>query len=313
MKCLLVGNFGVGNLGDEALKEYFLQEFSDVDWTVISATPKGSNEVVPLPGGVRSFLRFKWLSTITAYRNCDAVVFGGGSLFTDTESVFACFIWWVHAQFGFLLGKPVHLAFQGIGPFRTRLGARFARAVCRKSQTISVRDSLSFSRVGEWGLSSKCVQTCDPVFSLIKSHKVTDCSKNVLILIPRKNSGDKFMTTAQEFVKSMHPDEVRIISMQPDKRSEMEYCQKLASSIDTPTRIQKVSTLNDLIQEVSKASFVISERYHGAIVALALGKEVEIVSQCDGDKLSTLSIDSSIDLEKVNIGVLHLRESLEIE
>ena len=83
MKCLLVGNFGVGNLGDEALKDYFLQEFSTVDWTVVSADPQGEKEVARLPGGVRSLLKLQWFKTLFAYRSCDAIVFGGGSLFTD--------------------------------------------------------------------------------------------------------------------------------------------------------------------------------------------------------------------------------------
>ena len=170
MKCVLIGNFGVGNLGDEALKEYFLQEFS-IDWTIVSAHPRASNEVARLPGGLRSFLGFKWVKTIAAYRQCGAVVFGGGSLFTDAESVFAVALWWLHAQCAFFFRKPVHLAFQGIGPFRTRLGERLSRSVCRKSATISVRDLQSYNRVGEWGLSRKCIQSFDPVISLIESQK----------------------------------------------------------------------------------------------------------------------------------------------
>lgn len=310
MKCLLVGNFGVGNLGDEALKEYFLTKFSDIDWTVVSANPQGKSEVPRLPGGLRSLLKFRWIKTLSAYKSCDAVVFGGGSLFTDTESVYACFLWSLHARLGFLLGKPVHLAFQGIGPFRTILGKRWTRSVCRKSSSISVRDSLSYQRVGEWGLSQKCVLSSDPVFFLLDSQKVDVCTKNILVLIPRKNSGDKFIKKTQELVKSMHPDEIKILSMQPDKKSESDFCQKLASLFDVSSKIQKVSTLNDLLQEVSSAGLVISERYHGAMAALVLGKRVEIVSQYKDDKLSSLSKNTGDELEKISAGESHLRKFL---
>ncbi|MDA0376197.1 MAG: polysaccharide pyruvyl transferase family protein [bacterium] len=312
MKCLLIGNFGVGNLGDQALKDYFLQEFSEIEWTVISAHPTGG-EVARLPAGIRSFLGGKWLSTISAYRQSDAVVFGGGSLFTDTESVYACCIWWVHAQLAFLLKKPVHLAFQGIGPFRTRLGTYLTSEVCRKSASISVRDSLSYNRVGELVMGKKCVQSFDPVFSLIESQKIDVCTKNILVVIPRKNSSDNLTMAVQELIKSMSPEQVKVLSMQPDKKSESDYCQMLAKTIGTSSRVIKVRTLNNLILEISSAGFVISERYHGALAALALGKEVKIISQCDGDKLSTLSqIHSEVHQEIIS-GLELLHRSLIIE
>jgi len=312
MKCLLIGNFGVGNLGDEALKEYFLQEFTDINWTVVSAQPLGPNEIHRLPGGIRSLFGFQWIKTFAAYRSCDAVVFGGGSLFTDVESVYACVLWWLHAEVAFIFRKPVHLAFQGIGPFKTRLGSRLSRRVCRKSTTISVRDPLSFNRVGEFGMGIKCVQSFDPVFLLIESQKIDTCTKNILIAIPRKNSGEKFTKITQEHVKSMSPELVKILSMQSDKKSESEYCQMLAKTIGASSCVIKVSTLDNLVREISSAGFVISQRYHGALVALALGKDLKIVSQYDGDKLSTLSQVSTVEREKVHVGVAHLRRSLVI-
>ncbi|MBT5637674.1 MAG: hypothetical protein HOG89_02020 [Candidatus Peribacter sp.] len=311
MKCLLVGNFGVGNLGDEALKDYFLQEFSTVDWTVVSADPQGEKEVARLPGGVRSLLKLQWFKTLFAYRSCDAIVFGGGSLFTDTESVFACILWWFHAQLGFALGKDVHLAFQGVGPFKTRLGNRLAREVFTKARSISVRDSFSYNRVGEWGLSQKCVQTFDPVYSFIESQNIATSTKKVFIVIPRKNSTDKFTKKTQELVSSMAPEEIRIISMQPDKKSEVEYCQKLASTFDIPSSVQKVSTLNELVQQINLGSFVISQRYHGALVALALNTQVTIIPQRDEDKLSSLCQFEG-DMHKfIHAGEACLRNALE--
>ena len=96
MRYLLVGNYGVGNAGDEILKDYFLERFPGIEWIVCSACPV-SGEVWRLPAGVRSFLSFKWLYTLWVLRKSDGMVFGGGSLFTDVESVRACFVWFAHA------------------------------------------------------------------------------------------------------------------------------------------------------------------------------------------------------------------------
>ena len=53
--------------------------------------------------------------------------------------------------------------------------------------------------------------------------------------------------------------------------------------------------MEELCREISKSCCVISQRYHGGLVALGLGKELEIVSQGKGDKLESLKRDVPID------------------
>lgn len=307
MRCLLIGNFGVGNLGDEALKEYFLSEFTGIDWTVLSAHPSKTNETPRLPAGIRSFFRFGWIKTLDVYRNTDAVVFGGGSLFTDAESPYACFLWWIHAFVAKVYHKPIHFAFQGVGPFETRVGEWFARSGFTMATSISVRDSLSKIRCEHWGLNTKVIQSFDPVFHLIKNKKVDLSTKNVLILLPRKNSYEKFMMAAQKYVESMQWEEVRVLSMQPDNKSEIECCQFLVNTYDAIT--VPVHTLDELLHAMCDAKQVVTERYHGALAAIALGKSVEIISQKDGDKLDVIKKNIP-DATLIQAGARHLRELL---
>lgn len=295
MRCVLIGNFGVANLGDEALRDYFLHRYPEVDWRVLSASPKGPTEVHRLPTGIRSLLSLHWLKTLKEYAQCDAVVYGGGSLFTDAESSFACFLWWVHSIPARVLKKPIHLAFQGIGPFHTPIGRWFSLSVCRSARTISVRDSLSYGRLRSRGLSKKCVRSCDPIYSLFKAKKLNTSTKNILIVIPRNNSSDKLSTAAEIAFLSKAWDEVRVISMKPDDSSEITYCQTLIDTVLKDATLVEVRSVDELLQNISESVLVVSERYHGALAALAHGKKVEIVSQSDGDKLSSLSFDANQD------------------
>ncbi|MEK7137506.1 MAG: polysaccharide pyruvyl transferase family protein, partial [Patescibacteria group bacterium] len=144
MQYLLVGNYGVSNAGDEILREYFLERFPEIDWKVLSAHPE-KGEFPRFPAGLRSFFSLRWLSTLRELRKADGMVFGGGSLLTDTESVRACFIWFLHAAAAWLLHKPIILAFQGIGPFRTKAGEWCSRWVVRRAAFISVRDEESYN------------------------------------------------------------------------------------------------------------------------------------------------------------------------
>lgn len=288
MRCLLIGNYGVGNMGDEALKDYFLDAFPEVRWTVVSAHPEETG-VPRLPLGFRSLLRFRWMRTIRAFRSADAVVFGGGSLWTDVESVYACYLWSFHVLCAVLCRTPVFLAFQGIGPFRSRTGERLARWAVRRSVFLSVRDEASMGRVQSWGLNRKIIQSFDPVFSIMDKQKMNRHIKNVCTVIPRLNSSDAFMAKAISLLR-IHPyiHHVQILLLQPDDAGELGIARRLERELGLPATIVPVRTLQDLLQGVAGSTMVLSERFHGALAALACGIELDIIAQGAGDKLSTL-------------------------
>ena len=86
--------------------------------------------------------------------------------------------------------------------------------------------------------------------------------------------------------------------MQPGKNSEREICQTLSKLFNA--EIVDVETLDDLLVNICDASLIASERFHGALAGLALGKNVEIVPQCEGDKLASLD-PSTIGLQAQKI------------
>jgi len=286
MRYLLVGNYGVGNLGDEALLEYFERSFSGVEWLKTSAYPN-QGEYPRFPGGIRSLLGGQWKQTYRALSWADGVVFGGGSLFTDIESVRACFLWWVHTFFARWKGKPYLLAFQGIGPFHSSLGEWFARSAVKHARFISVRDEASFLRVQEWNPKVMIIRTFDPVLSLIAAPSTAEDSK-ICILIPRSNSGHSFCDRAKEILSKGDWKEVHVLSMQPEDSRERQLCEMLRSCTGLPTYIFTLRTLSELIEKVTVGSFVLSQRYHGALVALALKKKTEVCPQSKDDKLASL-------------------------
>jgi len=319
MRCVLVGNYGVANLGDEALRDYFLHTFTTIEWVVVSAHPYNPNEVPRLPGGLRSLFTTNWWKTVKVIRSSDALVFGGGSLFTDVESVYACFLWSVHAWTAIFLGKPVHLAFQGMGPYKTRVGEWLARSVARKAASISVRDEASVHRLEAWGLSTKVVQTFDPVFSFMVSQKKDHITKNVFIVIPRHNSGELLKKQMlQMLAETSNIEDVHIVLMQPDDAAEQATADALHSALPVPATIVPVRTMEELMEEVSGVTCVLTQRFHGALAALAAGSTVSIVTQGEGDKLSQLLPfargEQSVGglIERVNKGEECLAQALHI-
>lgn len=284
MNAVLIGNYGVGNFGDEALREYFLRAFPGVRWTVVSARP-AEGELPRLPMGVRSFFRTPWSRTLRTIRRSDAVVFGGGTLFTDIESVKACFLWGVHALAARAFGVPYHLAFQGIGPFKTRVGERIARWVVRSARHVSVRDAASAARVAAW--RKDAVETFDPVFLHFQNHKRDRAPANTYLLIPRHTSGASFRAALEAHATNLRHVAIVIALFQPDDARERNVVETIRRSYPEAT-VRTIRETDDLMELLSSASHCVCERFHGALAAIAAGTPLTIVAQAEGDKLSAI-------------------------
>ncbi|MDD5041321.1 MAG: polysaccharide pyruvyl transferase family protein [Candidatus Peribacteraceae bacterium] len=296
MRYLLVGNYGVGNFGDEALRQYFLAAYPQAQWHVLSAHPT-DGELPRLPAGIHSLLSTRWWRTLIALRASDGLVFGGGTLFTDIESVRAPLLWWWHAFVCWLLRKPFFLAFQGVGPFRTRVGEWCARWTVAHAAFVSVRDAASFALVEPWKKNTNIIQACDPIFSLFTAQKIINDAKKLLVVIPRKNSSESFMQRVAALRAGGGWEGVHILSLQPDDRREQEVCRSIAHVLSLPDSvIVPVRSVEKLAAQVGAAGFVLSQRYHGALAALAMGVPFETVSQKEGDKLSSLAGMSASDV-----------------
>ncbi len=286
MRCVLIGNYGVGNVGDEALREYFLERFPEIEWAVLSARPT-SKEYPRLPTGVRSLLFTPWWKTFHIIRQSDAVVFGGGSLFTDVESWLACVVWGVHAAVAAYLRKPIYLAFQGVGPFRTKRGEWIAKWVVKRSVFVSVRDEESVARIEKFNLNKKVVLSADPIFISLQNKK-SERIKNVITVVPRHNSDSFFFERLTAVISQVPAADLTLVSLQPDDAGEREVIRQLEIVVERPAAVVEIATLQQLADVVADSSLVITQRYHGAIAALCMGVPVEICSQKKSDKLWAL-------------------------
>lgn len=285
MKCVLVGNYGVGNIGDEALKEYFLSEFPDIEWSVVSANPTEKRDTPRLPLGIRSLFT-PWWKTINAIRHSDILIFGGGSLFTDIESVWACVIWRTYAILASWFKVTVMLAFQGAGPWKTGLGLRLAKKTYQSAAFISVRDEDSLRRLEAFTLSRPPVLSFDPAFAFFATHPRNTVGQR-LVLIPRANSNEKFFEEAQKKLSENFSD-VRILLMQPDD-TERRVGERLKAMSTVAASVIELTSVQHLLDEVSTASDVLSQRFHGTLAAFAMGVPARSVPQHTGDKMDTLN------------------------
>lgn len=295
MRYLLVGNYGTGNLGDSALKDYFLSTFPEVQWAVLSARPS-VGELPRFPLGLRSLIQTPWWKTVRALKESDGIVFGGGSLFTDSESIVACLLWGWHALLARVFGKHILLAFQGIGPFRTHLGIFITKKVCSWADFISVRDESSAALVALWKLNTISIQSFDPVFSLIQRQKHDGSTKKLLSIIPRATGTKAFQKRCRDLASAY--ESVQILSLEPCSAREQRVCRHLQKHFGASVPVIDIQSLTQLAEKIEGSAYVLSQRYHGALAAIALGIPVEIIPQRPGDKLSALRVMATEDHER---------------
>lgn len=308
MRLVLVGNYGDHNLGDEMLRSYFLRTFPEHNWTIVSARPNGANEVPRLPFGIRSFFR-PWWKTIDAIKNADALIYGGGSLFTDTESWKAPVLWWTYAVLARMFRKRIILAFQGVGPFRTGIGMWCSRSAIEHAHFVSVRDPHSLARIKSWNLKTDPTLSSDPaILEFARTHAAPESGH--LVIIPRSNSTEIFLRAAERLI-SGDWERVTVLLMQASDRDRV-YAQRLMKIAEKYTvEMREPTSQDDFLQIVGSAAHVLSQRYHGALAAIAMGIPCEIIPQEVGDKLSSLlETDGTAMMERVRMGENALREAL---
>jgi exopolysaccharide biosynthesis predicted pyruvyltransferase EpsI len=107
----------------------------------------------------------------------------------------------------------------------------------------------------------------------------------LLIIIPRGNSGSEFIACAEKLAADFSQVKILLFGKNASDRVQGE---RLKHLLRIPSEVKTVDTLETLVSQLHEASCVLSQRYHGALIAFALRKPLHIVLQGRGDKFSAL-------------------------
>jgi polysaccharide pyruvyl transferase CsaB len=160
-RAFLVGYYGAGNLGDEAIREAIEHGAAARGWSIDHFAVRRRVED---PRGVR--IRRNPLAYVRAIARADLVVLGGGGILKD-ESLGLPLEMAATALAARILRRPVAILGVGVGPFYSRLGRWLVRLTARLATSRSVRDDDSLAAMRSLGLGATLV--ADPVFSVASS------------------------------------------------------------------------------------------------------------------------------------------------
>ncbi len=161
MRALLSGYYGKGNGGDEALLATLLQMLpSHVTPVVLSGNPQETNQRY----GVEARDRMSIPTIIKSLRDCNALIWGGGSLIQDSTSAISPFYYGGIMALAQKMGLKTIAWAQGIGPLKRAQTRWMALQTFSNCTSVSVRDNASAALLREWKVPHFLAP--DPVWAL---------------------------------------------------------------------------------------------------------------------------------------------------
>ncbi len=164
---LVTGYYGFNNAGDEAMLAGMVQTFERLRPGLKLAVITGAPAKTARRYGVAGIPRWNPVAIAAAIRRSRLLIIGGGSLLQDVTSLRSIFYYLGLVQLAKLLGRPVMLYGNGIGPVTTLPGRLLMRAVANQLDLITVRDPLSLQALRDLGVTRpRALLTADPALSL---------------------------------------------------------------------------------------------------------------------------------------------------
>ena len=308
-RLLLMGYYGVGNLGDEmmlvCLKQWL--ERQGFDLTVLSEKPAAVSKTHGLPAVENAPLlgewawRASWLRggarrVIRALADTDVFVVGGGDLIRDDLGWRPFFFTMEKMIAAILIGKKVYLVNTGIGQLKTRYGRAILNWSMRRCQRIIVRDARSEKICRELGLNEQVTLAPDIAISLPKvlgSTRIGEMrthNRNPYILVCLRHNPNTFksyelseqriQTLARSLDHLVERHNVDIVFLplhatSPNGRGDAFLHRRLARAMVHVERIQQhpwTADLGEVCTWVRDAQMVLAMRLHAAVLAQAYGR-----------------------------------------
>lgn len=302
VKVAISGYYGFKNFGDEAILSVLINHLKDlknVDITVFSSDTNYTSKTY----SVNAVKRFDLKNVIKTIQNSDVLISGGGSLLQDVTSLKSVIYYSLIIALGLLFNKKVIIFAQGIGPLNKKLSQFIVRNLLKNCSLVTVRDEKSLALLKDWNIDAKLV--CDPIYSL---DVVQEFRENTIGVQLRefKTMNYNLLHKLALFIANKFSDKkVEIFSLQESQ--DLELCKKFEQILKTlnPEVSTEIVT-DDIVNKISKLSYLIAMRFHAILVALkcgikscAINYDVKVEKLANEAAIPLISMEAHENLEDV--------------
>ena len=262
MKVLVSGYYGFDNLGDEALLSGLLDILRSAghEVTVLSQIPEATERL----HGVRAVSRLA--GAPGALLRCEAFVSGGGGLLQDKTSFRSLQYYLGLISSAKRLGKRVVVYGQSVGPLSER--GRRAVASTLRGVSVAVRDKPSQRLLESLNIPS---YLCADAALLLKAPPAPRAPIDTVLLIPR--AGYPEITEAlADTGRNLSARGVKVAAAAVQPSEDTPALQTLKERVPGLELLQ-ATTPTGLLEHVADASYVVSGRLHGLVLAAVAGRD----------------------------------------
>jgi polysaccharide pyruvyl transferase CsaB len=350
MKIFLIGWFGAGNIGDEAIllsELLFLRDqIEDAEFHILSFNPERTRQLTAGISEVKKILRmgskrdaFKsdFGGIYRAFREVDIVMIGGGGIFQDIYNFYPIPFFTAMALLARLNGKRLILYCVGIGPIRSFIGKIMCRLAANSATIICVRDAGSQDLLKTLKVKKPVYLSADPVFLLepvknenvdkvIRSHHLDKngpvIGVSVQTLLFWREQNQKILAGVLDTLVREKGATITFFPFGIYKdgwfnRDQSDTVDMAASKKLTAMMREEYSILNseltpqELLAVIQKLNLMVSMRLHGLIMALISGVPVIALTYKEESKLRTLMKSLNQEDTLFDVNALSYRELLD--
>lgn len=278
---VMSGYYGFSNAGDDAILQSICQgiaEASDeVALTVLSNEPALTQRLC----GVQAEPRFRAWRVFQALRRCDALLSGGGSLLQDRTSTRSLMYYLTVIRAARLLGKPVVLYANGIGPVQRPANRRRVRRAVEHAALVTLRDHASARELREMGVKrADLYVTADPVFNLAPAPEERGRELVAQAGLPRDRDFavvsvrgwpgiedfPRKLAGVCDHLRRTHGLEILLLMMQPER--DRAACEQVRQAMEEPSYLLDAPcTPQDLMAVLGLGKLCLAMRLHTLIFA----------------------------------------------
>jgi polysaccharide pyruvyl transferase CsaB len=269
-RVLLIGFYGCGNLGDDAILYALLSQAEGKNHHITVSLGKEPLHGFTLPHGVKAVYR-KGIFLLTAIFCSHYVVFGGGSLLQNRTGQASLCYYLALILLSKMLRKQVYFVSSGIGPIRKRGWRWICGKILALCNGVTMRDYRAIAFAESLGVK-EVEYAPDPVYFL--SPKALPASfflpKRYILVIPRKRTGISVSLFAEEILRQTKRHKAQPLIADFFPKEDCEYTALLISHLSalglTPMLVPPLSPC-EMLSVVQNAEKVFTMRYHGAVFA----------------------------------------------
>jgi len=172
----VVGHYGFGNIGDEAILCSMLSHLRELHPALEVTVASGAPAKTALAVGVHTVPWSDARAVFESVAEADLVIIGGGGIFHDymglsldgflTDNHWGVSFFAGPAMMAMLCSKPLMLYSVGIGPLFSDHAKTLTRLACDAAVAITVRDTASKNVLESIGVAPERIEvTTDPAFA----------------------------------------------------------------------------------------------------------------------------------------------------